>query len=285
MTLTPAEPATPDRSDTDVDPGTLAAVELARWLRDDPTAAEEHEEATRAGILRHETWRRKQTAAGTLADVNARVSSLVDKLDLEGRRVLGSGWGVAIIAALITLDAIPLNWAAQAFGLNAAASWLVTMILLVASVGAMTGLELTRGDARRHHIIIAVLLAAYGGLVALRTSFLVTVAGESVPAALLQAVVLSAISAGLVVLGTAVMARTRPFGLSRARAAARRAHRAVEAAEADWRRAEERLRRHLGVLRRMLVRQPLYSQVPTGVTHPEWVAALERALHAQFANR
>jgi hypothetical protein len=43
--------------------------------------------------------------------------------------------------------------------------------------------------------------------------------------------------------------------------------------------------RNLGVLRRQLIRQPLYTTVPAGVTHGEWVAALEHALHAQFAGK
>lgn len=81
------------------------------------------------------------------------------------------------------------------------------------------------------------------------------------------------------------MARTRPLRLSRALAAARRARRAFEDSEAALRQAEERLYRHLGVLRRQLIRQPLYAAAPTGVTHEEWVVALGRALHAQFATR
>ena len=156
----------------------------------------------------------------------ARVSGLIDKHNLDGRRTLAFWLGSAIVIALVVLDAIPLNWAAQAFDLNDADSWLVTLILLAASIGAMAGLEATRHDARRHTALAAVMLTAYAGLVALRTSFLVTVAGEAIAAALLQAVVLSAISAGLVFLGSAVMARTRPLRLSRALAAARRARRA-----------------------------------------------------------
>ena len=179
-------------------------------------------------------------------DVRARVSGLIDKHNLDGRRTLAFWLGSALVAALVVLDAIPLNWAAQAFDLNNADSWLVTLILLVASVGAMAGLEAARQDSRRYAVLAAVTLTAYAGLVALRTSFLITVAGEGTAAALLQAVVLSAISAGLVFLGSAVMARTRTLRLTRALAAARRARRARQASEAAWRRAEEKLERHLG---------------------------------------
>jgi hypothetical protein len=207
------------------------------------------------------------------------------KDDLAGRRALGFGLGTVAIVGLTTLDVIPLNWAAQAFGLNAAASWVVTMILLVASVGAMVGLEVTRHERRRRTALVAILLTAYAGLVSLRTSFLVTVDGESFLAALLQALVLSAVSAALVVLGSAVMSRTWSLRLSRARAQVRRANRESEASENAWRQADEKFGRHLSVLRRYLVRQPFYSTAPAGVTHAAWITAVEQALRAQFTTR
>jgi len=281
MTVRLENPANPDYPD----PEGLAVIGIAGWLREDRAAAEEHEEAMRADTHRHEMQRQMEAVGRALADASSRVSGLIDKYNLDGRRMLVFWLGSAIVLALVTLDAIPLNWAAQAFGLNAASSWLVTAILLAASVGAMAGLEVTRRDARRHAALIALTLTAYVGLVALRASYLVTVAGETVGAALLQAVVLSAISAGLVFLGSAVMARTRSLRLSRALAAVRRARRAYEDSETVVRLAEERLHRHLGVLRRQLIRQPLYSTVPAGVTPSEWAAALEHALYAQFGDR
>jgi len=277
----PANPATPDRPD----PQSLAVLGIAEWLREDQAAAEEHDEAMRADTLQHEMRRRMETAGRVLADASARVSSLKDKHNLDDRRSLAFWLGSVIVAALVVLDAIPLNWAAQAFGLDAADSWVVTLILLAASVGAMAGLEMTRQEPRRHTVFVALTLAAYAGLVVLRTSFLVTVSGESLTTSLLQAVVLSAISAGLVFLGSAVMGRTRSPRLSRAMTAARRARRASEASEAAWWRAEEKLDRHLAVLRRQLARRPLFSATPSGLTHPEWVAVLERALRAQFTQR
>jgi hypothetical protein len=283
---TPADPAIPDPPDPErPDPERLAVAGVAGWLREDRAAAEEHEEAMRADSYCREMRRRRDAADRALSDVRARVSGLIDKHNLDGRRTLAFWLGSALVAALVVLDAIPLNWAAQAFDLNNADSWLVTLILLVASVGAMAGLEATRQDSRRYAVLAAITLTAYAGLVALRTSFLITVAGEGPAAALLQAVVLSAISAGLVFLGSAVMARTRTLRLTRALAAARRARRARQASEAAWRRAEEKLERHLGVLRRQLGTQPLYSAVPAGLTHSEWVEILERALRAQFTKR
>ena len=281
MTVTaPADPAVPDRPD----PGHLAAAGLAEWLREDPAAAEEHEEAMRAGMHLHEMRRRMEAADRALAEARTRVSGLLDRHNLDGRRTLAFWAGSAIVAGLVVLDAIPLNWAAQAFGLNAADSWVVTLILLAASIGVMAALEASRNDSRRYAAVVALTLTAYAGLVALRTSFLVTVDAESTATALLQAAVLSAISAGLVFLGSAVMARTRPLRLSRVQAGARRARRASQASEAALRRAENTLERHLGVLRRQLIRQRLYSSVPSGMTHPEWTALLGRVLRAQLAS-
>jgi hypothetical protein len=272
-----------ERADSaDISTESLARVEVATWFRQDARAAEEYDEAARASTHRDETRRRMEAASRALANARARVSNLMDKDDLAGRRVCGFSLGAVIVAALTVLDAIPLNWAAQAFGLDAADSWLVTLILLVASVGAMAGLEMTRHDARRRQALTAIMLLGYGGLVALRTSFLVTVDGESFLAALLQALVLSAFSAGLVVIGSAVMARTRPLRLSRARAAELRARRASEATERAWREADERFVLHFRGLRRQLALQPFYVCVPVGVTHDEWVKALEGALRTHF---
>jgi len=279
--ITPADPAVPDRPD----PEHQAAAGLAGWLREDRAAAEEHEEAMRAGLHRHEMLQRREAADRAFEAARTRVSGLIDRHNLDGRRTLAFWLGAAIVTCLVVLDAIPLNWAAQAFGLDAADSWVVTLILLAASIGAMAALEATRRDSRRYAALVGIMLVAYAGLVALRTSFLITVAGDSTAAALLQAVVLSAISAGLVFLGSAVMARTRPLRLSRAQAAARRAWRASQVAESACRQADDRLERHLGVLYRQLIRHPLYSTVPPGMTHSEWLALLKRVLRAQFAEQ
>jgi hypothetical protein len=263
----------------------VAMVDVARWFREDPRAAEEYDDAVRASTHLDETRRRMAVASHALADARARVSNLTDKDDPAGRKMFGFSLGAVIVLALTALDAIPLNWAAQAFGLDAADSWLVTLILLVASVAGMAGLEMTRHEARRRQVLIAIMLIGYGGLVALRTSFLTTVDGESFLAALLQALVLSAFSAGLVVIGSTVMARTRPLRLSRARAEERRAKRASEASASAWRRADERFMLHFRGLRRQLALQPFYGSVPAGVTHDEWLRAMEGALATHFTPR
>jgi hypothetical protein len=190
--------------------------------------------------------------------------------------------GLAIVALVIP-DAIPLNWAAQAFGLNSAGTWLVTFILVVASIGAMLGFEITRGHPRRRGVLAAVVTVGYLALFGLRTEFLITVSADSLPIAVLQSALLTAISAGLVLCGSAVLARTRSLAYSRARAASRRAAQVAEDARAAEHQAAEKLQRHIGSLHHMLLPWALRSAAPEGVGHADWDAALDQAIRALFS--
>ena len=95
----------------------------------------------------------------------------------------------------------------------------------------MLGFELTRDNRGKRGLLAAVVIAGYLALLGLRTQFLAAVAGDSFSAAFLPSAMLTAISAGLVWCGSAVLARTRFLGYSRAQAAA-------------WRRQLRRLGRH-----------------------------------------
>ena len=165
---------------------------------------------------------------------------------------------------------------------DTAGTLLVTFILVVASVAAMLGFELTRGQPRRRRVLTAVVTAGYLALLGLRTEFLITVSSESLLVALLQSALLTAISAGLVLCGSAVMARTRHLSHSRARTAARRAARAAADARAAQQAAAEKLQRHIGSLYHMLLPWALRSAVPEGVDHARWDAALDHAIRALF---
>jgi hypothetical protein len=275
-------PDEPRRSQTDAQLDAQANAAISAWLHDHPAVAGELEEAVRAHTHLRELQGRARQTASTAASAQQRAASVTSKLDPDGQRFLGFGVGAAIVTALTMLDAVPLNWAAQAFGLETAGTSLVTGILLAASVGAMAGLEVRRGNAHRRAGLATVITIGYAVLVVLRIQFLTTVAGASPVAAFLQAVLLSALSAGLVLCGSAVMARTRPLGLDRARAAARRAQHATATAQAAVRLAAEKLQRHLGVLRQMLIPWALGSAVPAEADPASWTAALERALHALF---
>ena len=73
----------------------------------------------------------------------------------------------------------------------------------------MLGFELTRGHPRRRGILIAVVTVGFLALLGLRTEYLTIVAGDSFPVAVFQSTLLTAISAGLVLCGSAVLTRTR----------------------------------------------------------------------------
>jgi hypothetical protein len=270
----------PDRDDTVLEAQASAALE--RWLQDHPAVAGEIQDTVRAHIHLQELDGRTREAGKAVQEAEHRRGILATRLDPGGHRIFGFTLGAALVAVLVILDAIPLNWAAQAFGLDSAGTWLVTFILVIASLAAMLGLEVTRAHPKRRALLVAVMTAGYLALLGLRTEFLTTVAAESFLAALLQAAMLTAISAGLVLCGSAVIARTRPLSLSRSHDSTRRARQAAADARAAQNQAAERLQRHIGGLRQMLLPWALGSPAPAGVDRATWAAALERAIRALF---
>jgi hypothetical protein len=256
---------------------------IKRLLEEHPTVAKEIKETLRTRVYLRELVGRTEHAEVVEADTEQHESNLAVKLDPGDHRKLGFGLGLGIVVALVILDAVPLNWAAQAFGLNSVGTLLVTFILAVASIAAMLGFEITRGHPRRRGVLTAVVTMGYLALLGLRTEFLITVSSESLPVALLQSTLLTAISAGLVLSGSAVLARTRHLSHSRARAAARRAAQAADDARAVQRQAAEKLQRHIGSLHHMLLPWALRSAAPKGVDHASWDAALEQAIRDLFS--
>jgi hypothetical protein len=269
-------------TDTDAALHAHATATIKRLLEEHPAVAKATRDALRARVHLQELAGRTSQAEVTAADAEQHEANLAVKLDPGDHRRLSFGLGLAIVVALVILDAVLLNWAAQAFGLNSAGTWLVTFTLVVASIGAMLGFEITRGNPRRRGALAAVVTMGYLALLALRTEFLITVSSESLPVALLQSTLLTAIFAGLVLCGSAVLARTRYFSHSRARVAARRAARAADAARAAQRQAAEKLQRHIGSLHHMLLPWALRSAAPEGVDHAAWYAALDQTIRALY---
>ena len=270
----------PDRDDTVLRAQASAALE--QWMQDHPAVVGEIKETVRAHLHLEELDGRTREADRAAKEAEHRRGTLATKLDPGGHRIFGFTLGAALVAVLVVLDAIPLNWAAQAFGLDTAGTWLVTFILVIASLGAMLGLEVTRGHPKRRALLAAVMTVGYLALLGLRTEFLTTVAAESFLIAVLQAAMVTAISAGLVLCGSAIIARTRPLSLSRAHHATRRARQAAADARAAQNQAAERLQRHIGGLRQMLLPWALGSPAPASVDRARWAAELERAIRALF---
>jgi hypothetical protein len=261
---------------------TQARAALERWLQDHPEVAGDITQTVRAHIYLKELERRAHEAEQAKQVAEQRDATLMTRLDPGGHRVLGFALGAILMVLLVLLDTIPLNWSAQAFGLDSGGTWLVTFILVIASVGAMSGFELTREHPRRRGLLAAVVAVGYVALLGLRTEFLITVAGESLLVALLQSAMLTAISAGLVLGGAAVLSRTRPLSLSRSRAALRPNQQAPTEARAAQTQAAEKLQRHIGGLWQMQLPWALRSAAPAGVDRTEWAAALERAIRQLF---
>jgi hypothetical protein len=280
-----AEPAIQANTEqtTPADLHAQATATIKQLLEEHPAVAREIKDTLRARVHLRELTGRTSRAEATEADTEQHESNLAVQLDPGDRRGLGFGLGLTIVVALVILDAIPLNWAAQAFGLDATGTWLVTFILVVASVGAMLGFEITRGHPRRRGVLAAVVTVAYLALLGLRTEFLMTVSGDSLLVALLQSALLTAISAGLVLCGSAILARTRSLRHSRARAAARRAAQTADDARAAEHQADEKLQRHIGSLHHMLLPWALRSAAPARLDHAQWDEALEQAIRTLFS--
>jgi hypothetical protein len=259
-----------------------ASIAIERWLVETPSVIEALREAVRAHIHVMELASHAHVAQQTRQDAEQRHAALLTRHDPAGRQILGFMGGLTLIVLLVAFDTIPLNWAAQAFGLDASGTWLVTLILLVASIGVMLGFELTSDHPRHRGLLAAVAGTAYLVLLGLRTQFLVTVAAESLPVALLQSTFLTALSVGLVLSGSVVLARTRSFGLSRSSAAAGRARRAATEACDAHTRAVRRLQRHIGGIRQILLPWALSSSAPAKVDRAKWAAALEQAISRLF---
>jgi hypothetical protein len=270
---------------TPADPGLQARATntITQLLQKHPRIARDIRDTLRARVHLAELTDHADRAEKNEADTEEHESNLAVRLDPGDRRTLGFPLGLIIVIALTVLDAVPLNWAAQAFGLNSAGTLLVTFILVVASIGAMLGFELTRGHPRRRAVLAVVVGVGYLALLALRTEFLITVSSDSLVVAGLQSALLTAISAGLVLCGSTVLARTRFPSHSRARAVARRAAQAADGARAAELLAAEKLQRHIDALHHMLLLWALRSAAPEGVDHAQWDVALKEAIRALFA--
>jgi hypothetical protein len=278
--LDPGEPGS-HGPETNLD--ALATGSLAACLQDQPLMGAQIQQTARAQTHAQLERQHEQEANWAATAARQRASTLSAQLDLAGRRFLSAGLGAAVVTGLLLLDVVPLNWAAQPFGLSSGGTGVITAILLTASAGAMAGLEAVRGETGRRLTLLGLMTAAFAVLTVLRASYLTTVAGEPTAAAVLQAVLLSAVSAALVVCGSVVLSRTRPPALSRALAAVRHAERWEVRCAAARRQAEEALQRHWAVLQRLLRDWSLTAcTAPAGISQAEWAAALERSLVATF---
>ncbi len=110
-------------------------------------------------------------------------------------------------------DAIPAYWASQALDLDQADTVVVTVMLMAALTGAMVFLD-TSTKGSHGNLVEGVVGGGFVLLFVLRVVFLATVGSESLGLALIQSVVLTAISAGLVAIGTYLLRRRLPVAVA-----------------------------------------------------------------------
>jgi hypothetical protein len=264
-----------DISDSTLDIDTSA--ELRAWFAS-PSVEAKFSEAFQANARLQQEQQREAEAARAAERAVRRVNDLITGLELGENRFIAFPFSTAIVAFLLLMDVIPLNWAAQSFGLSTTVTSIFTAILVAASGGAMAGIKLTRKNPRGRAVLLALIIAAYVALISLRTQFIVTVLSVSVLTAILQAVLLNAVSAGLLVCGTMVMVRTRPPKVERAIGDVRRARRRLEMQRAARKRADYSMQEHWAVLQDMLRRWTISSGITFSVSEVDKVDALERAL-------
>ena len=179
------------------------------------------DEVTRDELHQAEASRRRaQQAAGraterrdALAQAKEALRSLRTRLDPEAILSIPPrwAWGGAGICALF--DAVPAYWASQALDLDQADTLVVTVMLMAALTGAMVFLD-TSNKRSHGHLVEGVVAAGFVLLFVLRVVFLATVGSEPLALALLQSVALTAISAGLVAIGTYLLRRRLPVAVA-----------------------------------------------------------------------
>lgn len=270
------------RDDT---PYTILDIDTSNVLRAwfaNPWAELKFSDAFQANARLQQEQKREAEAVRAVEDAEQQMIALLARTDPSEQQSIPFPIGAAIVACLLILEILPLNWAALAFGLSAVSTWIVTAILVTASAGAMVGLRLTRKNPRPRAILWAVIAAAYVALVLLRAEFLITVATVLALAATLQAVLLNAVWVGLSVCGAIVMSRTRSLRLNQAIGDARRARRHLAAQRAARERANQDVQREWAVLQEMLRIWTLNSAIPPTVSQADRIDELERALFALF---
>ena len=127
-------------------------------------------------------------------------------------------FGTALAVALALLDALPVYWSAQAFGLSQTSTIILTILLCAALGGAMWLLDLFHREDRRSalRILEGVLSAGFVAMFVLRLDYLHVTGGAGIWSAALEALALTAISAALVAVGFVVLSRRAPKALASA---------------------------------------------------------------------
>jgi hypothetical protein len=231
------------------------------------------------GHLDHEAHRQAALGADQAAAGARNQAQFLRTLrDPARRRRLALSVGAVLVASLLGADIPLLNWAAEAFDQSPTGTLIITGLLFAGTVAAALYLE-AAGPRRRP--VLWMVAVGYLALFLLRTDYLVAVGGLGLLGALLQAAVLTALSAGLLAASTTVLRRTVTPEIHRAEKTAREADRHASQAHEAKRAAAAQCERHIGALTAWVHDA---GDIPPGVGLTDWHNHLERAVAARVGH-
>jgi hypothetical protein len=231
--------------------------------------------------LDHETHRQAALAADQAAADARKFAQFVRSLRDPGRRRrLALLLGVALVTALLGADSPLLYWAAEAFDQSPAGTTIITCLLFAASAAVALHLEVARA---RRRAVLWVVAAGYLALFLLRADYLMAVGGLGLAGALLQAGLLTALSALLLAASTTVLGRTVTPEIHRAEKAARQADALARQAHDAERAAASQCERHIGALTGWVLDE-VNGDIPAAADLADWQGQLGRAVAARVGH-
>jgi hypothetical protein len=219
MSVLPLQSSDQPTRDTEA---VACALELTgRVVKETPLADEQFRTAGWDAKRARQLDERAQADQKQSGQAQARAAT--EELQNDSRHKFPRAVGTTLAVVLAVLDAVPAYWGAQAFGLDQDSTLMVTVLLCAALGGAMWLLDLYSSRRRPRRILQACLTAGLIALFALRLDYLLVAGADGFWLAAIQAVALTAISGGLIVLGYVLLANRVPKPLAAARRAARQA--------------------------------------------------------------
>jgi uncharacterized membrane-anchored protein len=223
-----------DRQAFPGDPAAASALNvIGTVVKELPLARDQLQAARHHAARARQLDQQAQTARERAGQLQARAAA--EQLKADPHQRIPRTAGTTLAAGLAVLDAVPAYWSAEAFGLNQTSTLIVTVLLCAALGGAMWLLDLFTSQHRRRalRIMQACLAGGLIALFALRLDYLQVTGAAGFWLAAIQALALTALSAGLVVTGFVLLAHRVPKPLAAAQQAARQADpgSAIEAAQ------------------------------------------------------
>ena len=231
--------------------------------------------------LDHETHRQAALAADRAAADAHKLAQFARSLSDPGRRRrLALLLGAALVTALLGADSPLLYWAAEAFDQSPTGTTVITCLLFAAS--AAVALYLEAASTRRRAVLWAVTLG-YLALFLLRADYLMAVGRLGLLGALLQAGLLTALSALLLAASTTVLGRTVTPEIHRAERAARQADGHARQAHDAERAAASQCERHIGALTGWVLAD-VNDDIAAAADLTDWQDHLRRAVAARVGH-